>query len=98
MRRHPVHDHADISLVEIINQIAKVVGSAVPRGWRKVIADLVAPRWPIRMFLQRQKLNMRETRFQNMGGKCRSHFAIAKRTVVFLDPAAPGSEVTLVNG
>src|SRR2546427_285535 len=74
MRRHPVHDHADISLVEIIDQIAKDVGSAVPRGGSIVIADLVAPRWSIRMFLQRQKLDMRETRFQNMFGNCRGHF------------------------
>src|SRR6266446_7859067 len=97
MRRHPVHDHADISLVEIIDQIAKVVGSAVPRGGSIVIADLVAPRWSIRMFLQRQKLDMRETRFQNMFGKCRGHFAITKGTIIFLDPSAPGSKVNLVD-
>src|SRR6266850_8512221 len=97
MRRHPVHDHADIMLVEMVDQIAKVVGRAVTRGWCVVIADLITPRWSIRMFLQRQELNMSKARFQNVLGKCMGHLAITEGTIIFLDPPPPGSEVDFVD-
>ncbi len=43
MRRYPVEDDADPALVEAIDQISQVIGSAVTRGGGKIARDLIAP-------------------------------------------------------
>src|SRR6185312_5565538 len=71
----PVHDHADAALVQIIDQKTKVVGRSITRGGRKVVADLITPRWAIGMLFQRQELNVRKTHRENVLGQRPSHFA-----------------------
>src|SRR5258705_9054503 len=58
MRGHPIHDDANAALVQIVDQITKIVGRSVTRRGSVVVADLVPPRRPIRMLLQRQELDM----------------------------------------
>ncbi len=40
---HPVHDHADAAAVQVVDQVAEVVGRAEPGGGRELAGDLVAP-------------------------------------------------------
>src|SRR5258705_7482240 len=51
MRRDPIHDHADPPLVQVINQVTKIVGRTVTGRRSIIITNLVAPGWTIRMFL-----------------------------------------------
>src|SRR5207249_357463 len=44
MRRHPVHDHADTSLMTSVDKMAKVVRRPEPAGGRIIICDLITPR------------------------------------------------------
>src|SRR5258705_6264675 len=43
MRRHPIHDDADPTLMQIINQVTKIVGRTVTGRRSIIIANLVAP-------------------------------------------------------
>ena len=44
VRRHPVDDHADAALVQVVDEAPEVVGVAVARRRREVARHLVAPR------------------------------------------------------
>ncbi len=43
VRGHPVDDDADAGLVQLVDQVAELVGGAEARGGREVAGDLVAP-------------------------------------------------------
>src|SRR5207247_1406940 len=49
MSRHPVKDDADVVPVAIVNEVGKVLGSAVAAGDREIAHCLIAPRTRIRM-------------------------------------------------
>src|SRR6266545_5451564 len=49
------------------------------------------------MFLQRQKLDVRETIFHGIVSEQRRHLAVTKRAIVFFAYATPGSKVDFVN-
>src|ERR1044072_7528126 len=65
MRRHPVHDHADVFLVEIVDEITKIIGRAVASRRREVVTDLITPRRSVWMFFEWQKLDVSKTHLQN---------------------------------
>src|SRR6185295_5760905 len=43
MRGHPIHDYAYSALMEVVDEITKVIRSAVASGRRVVVADLITP-------------------------------------------------------
>ena len=60
MRRHPVEDHADAVLVQVIDEVHEILRRAVASGRREVAGRLVAPRAVERMLHDRQQLDVRE--------------------------------------
>src|ERR1700693_6399168 len=47
MCRDPIHNHTESALMQMIDQKAKIVGRAIARGWSKISADLITPRWAV---------------------------------------------------
>src|SRR5262249_17486980 len=43
MRRHPVQDHTDTLLVQIVNEVHKIRRCPIAPRWGEVAGDLVAP-------------------------------------------------------
>src|SRR5215510_9059477 len=97
MRRHPVHDYADVVLMQVVDQVAQIIRCSIASGWRVVVADLVTPRWTIRMFLKWQKLNMRKTHLGNILGEWFCEFAITERAIVLLEHPSPRAEMKFIN-
>src|SRR5262249_17232044 len=44
MRRHPVHDHADASLMTFVDEVTEIIGRTEPAGRRIIICNLISPR------------------------------------------------------
>ena len=60
VRRHPVEQHADPVRVQVVDEVAEVVGRAERRERRVVAGHLVAPRARVRVVHHRQQLDVRE--------------------------------------
>src|SRR5690349_21243249 len=97
VRRHPIHDHADAVAMQVVDEVTQVVRLTVTRGRRIVITDLITPRWSIRMFLERQKLDVREAHLLQVSRERLGHLAIVEWPVPFLDLAPPRTEVDFVD-
>ena len=78
VRGHPVDDHADAALVEVIDEPAEVVGRAVPRRRRVVARHLIAPRPAEGMLGDGEQLDVREPEIDDVVGEQRSELAIAR--------------------
>ena len=97
VRGHPVHNHTDPAPVQIVDQITKIVRRAVAGRRRIVAADLITPGWSVRMFLQRQKLDMRKAHLGNIVSQERRHLAIGQRPVVFFSNPSPRSKMNFID-
>ena len=97
MGRDPVHDDADARGVARVDQVAEVVGRAVPRGGREVRAHLVAPRPGERMLGERHELDVAEAQPLDVLDQPRGDLAVGERAVALLEDARPGTEVDFVH-
>src|ERR1043166_3331018 len=89
VRRHPVHDHADAMLMQVVDQVTKIVRLTVTSRRCVVVSNLVTPRWTIRMFFKWQKLDVREAHLSDIVGERLSHFTIRERTIPFCRVSSP---------
>ena len=69
VRRHPVEDHADAALVELVDHRHQVGRRAVARRRREVAGGLVPPRSVERVLHDREELDVREPVRQAMLGE-----------------------------
>src|SRR5258708_23333668 len=83
VRRHPVEDYGDPTLVQVIEQITEVLRGSVGRGWRKVAGGLISPRAVEGMFHHRQEFNVGEAHAFHVIREARRGLAIGQRTVMF---------------
>ena len=60
MRRHPGENNTDILLMQALDKIHQILGSAVTTGWREVAGGLITRRVVAWMFHDRQEFGMRE--------------------------------------
>ncbi|EJW99360.1 membrane protein [gut metagenome] len=95
MRRNPVHNNADATLMALIHKIHKVFGSAIAAGRREVAGDLIAPTSIERMFGNGQKLHMRVAHFLQVRHQQISQLGIIIWVSVFLH--APTSHMHLID-
>ena len=89
VRGDPVHDHPDAGPVQGVDQEAKVVRGAEPRGRRVVRGDLIPPRTAERVLGHRQQLHVGEAMCDNVIGQLLGEFAVAQA-------GPPRSQVHLV--
>ena len=55
---NPVHDHADASLVQRVDEVAEFVGRSEPGDGREIAGDVVAPRAFVRVLGDGEELDM----------------------------------------
>ena len=72
VRRHPVEDHADPVLVQVVDEIHEVLRRAVARARREVAGHLVAPRAVERVLHDRHQLDVREAHALHVLGQRRA--------------------------
>src|SRR5438067_11450872 len=84
MRRHPVEDHSDATLVQLVDQRLELVGMTMSRGRREVSGDLVSPRSSERVLGDGKQLDVRESHLADVIGELTSRLLPGERTVSFL--------------
>ena len=97
VRRDPIEDHGNTVLVQIVDQVHKILRSAETRGRSKVAGRLVPPRSIKGMLHQRQKFHMSEVHAPRVFSQTRRHLSIGQRTIVLLGYTHPGAKVDFVN-
>ena len=60
MRRHPIQNHADPALVQVIDEVHEIFRRAVAAGGREIPRGLVAPGFIQRMLHHRHQFHMRK--------------------------------------
>ena len=90
VRGHPVHDHADAPLVQVVDEVAEVVRRAESRRRRVVRRDLVAPRAAERVLRHRQQLDVREPELDDVIAQLLGELPVVQ-------PGPPRAEVHLVD-
>ena len=101
MRRHPIKNDADSALVQLVDEIAEVVGHAIARRGRKVTGNLVAPRQVEGVFANAHELYMRvahEGCIFSQVVRVLAVVQIAVLVVLVAEALLPRAKVHLVNG
>ena len=98
MRGHPVEDHADAVLVQVVDQIHEVLRRAVARGRREIAGRLISPGTEERMLHHRKEFDVGEAHLADVLGEARRGFAVGERTIVLFGHAHPGAKMDLVDG
>ena len=97
VRRHPVENHADAVLVQVVHQVHEILRRAVAAGGREVAGDLVSPRAVERVLHDGHELDVGEAEFVDVVGEPRREFAIAEPAIALFRVAHPGAEVHFVD-
>ncbi len=97
VRRHPVEDHADAVLVQVIDQEHEVLRRAVAAGRREISGHLVAPRAVKGVLRDGHELDVREAQSVRVVGQVRRELAICEPAVVLLGHAHPRAEMDFVD-
>ncbi len=97
MPRHPVQDHPDAALVQVVDKPGKILGRAVPVRRREKAGDLVAPGAVERVLGQWHGLDMGVAHFAGVVGQGRRQLPVGQRATGVLDDPAPRAQVHFVN-
>ena len=97
VRRHPVQDHADAGLVQVVDEVHQVLRAAVTGRRREVAGGLVAPGTVERVLHDRQQFDVGEAERLHVGREQRRQLAVGQRAVTFLHLAPPRTQVHLVH-
>ena len=97
MRRHPVQQHADVRLVQGVDEVTEVVGRAVPRRRCEVPGYLIAPRPVEGVLHHRQQFHVRKAHPPHMVHQPRRNFAIRHGPVALFGDTGPCAEVYFID-
>ena len=95
---HPVQDHADIVLVQMVHQVHEVLGRSVPARRREKARHLVSPGTIEGMLHHRHQLHVGEVHLLRILGQLVRGLPVGERTAHFFGHPAPGAEMDLVDG
>ena len=95
VRRHPVEDHAETALMQMVDQEHQILRRPEPARRREISRRLVAPRAVERMLHDRQQLDVGEAEVERVVGELRRDVAIAEPALI--RSATPRAEVDLVD-
>ena len=77
VRRHPVEDHRDAVLVQVIHQIHEILRRAVARSGGEIAGGLVSPGTVEGMLHHRQEFDVSEAHASGIFGEARRGLAIS---------------------
>ncbi len=89
VRWHPVENHADAGLMQMVDQGHEVLRRALARGRGKVPRGLVTPGAEKRVFSYRQQFDVRKAQLANMVCQQRGDFPVAEGTITLFGHPAP---------
>ncbi len=98
VRGHPVEQHPDPVLVQVVDQVHQVLRLAVAGRGREVAGRLVAPRAEERVLHHRQQLDVGEAEVLHVVGQLVGQLAVGEPAVALLGPSPPRADVHLVHG
>src|SRR5437870_5369220 len=82
MRRYPIENHGNTTLMQIIDEVHQILRCAIPAGRGEVTGRLISPRAIERMLGKRQKLDVRERGFLEIVGEWFRNLAVTHRSIV----------------
>src|SRR5690606_6851982 len=97
MGRHPVQDHSDPLLMQVVDQILEVLRRSKSACRGKVPGDLVTPRTKKWMFHHGKEFDVRESALADVIGQLRREFTIAERAEIVLRQPLPTPQVDFVD-
>ena len=97
VRRHPVENHGDAVLVQVVDQIHEILRRAVTRRGSEIARRLVSPGAVEGMLHDGQQFDVGESQLVHVVGEAGRDLAIGERAVVFFGDAHPGAEVHFVD-
>lgn len=92
---HPVHNHANARLVELVDEVLQVVGSAETAGGGEVAGTLVAPGGVQGVLSDGEELHMGKAHFLYIGHQIAGDVPVAEKFP--LAGAPPGAQVALID-
>ena len=92
---HPVHNHADARLVELVNEVLQIVRGAEAAGGGEVAGALVAPGGVQGVLGDGEQLHMGEAHLLHVGHQVGGDIPVAEELP--LAGAPPGAQVALVD-
>ena len=92
---HPVQDHADARLMELVHQPHKVVGGTEPAGGGKIAGTLIAPGVVQGMLGDGEQLHMGEAHLLHVGHQILADIPVGEHLVV--GGAPPGTQMYFIN-
>ena len=95
MRRDPVHDDAEASLMRLVDEVHEVLRRAVAARRGKIADDLITPRTIERILGQRHELDVRVAHFLDVGHKLVRHLAVGIKVAVLVH--LPRAEMAFVD-
>src|SRR4051812_31389587 len=95
MRRYPVQNDANATLVARVYKSLECLDLAEPAGHRKISGSLVTPRFIERMFRYGQQFDVRESHFNDIRDQALRQFRVGIEAAVRV--AAPRAGVHLVD-
>src|SRR5438874_3331611 len=97
VRRHPVQDHADAALMQLVDHGLELIGVAVPGGGREVPGDPITPGAAGGVFRQGKELDVGETHPLDVVAELAGGLLPRQRAASLFDHAAPGAEMDFVD-
>ena len=95
---HPVQDHADTSLMELVHKGHEIMGRAVAAGGGKITGDLIAPGSVKGIFGDGQQLHVGVAHFLDVGDQLVRQFGIVIGNLIFRILHLPAAGVHLIDG
>ncbi len=92
---HPVQDHPNAGLMQLVHQIHEVVGGAETAGGGKVAGTLIAPGHIQRVLGDGHQLHMGEAHLFHIGHQILRHVPVGEKFIRSGTP--PGTQMDLVN-
>jgi hypothetical protein len=94
VRGHPVQDHADAVVVQVVDEVHQILGGAVPRGGREISGRLITPRAVKRVLGDGHEFDVRKTQILQIVRHGMREFAVVHESAVL---AAPRAQMRLID-
>ncbi len=98
VRWHPVQNHGDAALMQVVHQIHEILRRAIARGRCEIPGGLISPGTVERMLHHRQQFDVGKVHALSVVGEARRYLTIVQRAIAFLRNPHPGTQMDFVDG
>src|SRR4028119_234512 len=91
MGRHPIQNHTNALLMQVVHQIHEILGSPIAAGWGEKAGSLMAQRPVERMLSNWHQFYVGKPQPFNIVSQFRSKFPVSKEAISLLWHSHPGA-------